>query len=263
MTPQTKSEMVCLEIRGGNRRESYSVEMPGLSAWISSQPLMPSLEGGDLHYLTVCSHGAISRVVLADVAGHGDDVAAVADRLQDGLRRHLDNWDQSILVQELNDFLLAGGELGQYATAFFLGQYVETGEVLFTNAGHTPPLWYHAEERRWTLLSHVTAYAKDIANLPIGLIPGTAYTQTAIQLGVGDMVVLYTDGITESRDTTGRELGYAQLLSLVSDVPIESAAMTGPALLANVEMFRGGNQATDDETVIVLRRTQSNPVSAG
>ena len=100
--------LACLEIRGGNRRESYSVELPGLSAWISCRPLPPASQGGDLHYMTVCSKGAISRVALADVAGHGEVVSTIAERLREGLRKHVNTWDQSILVQELNNSFLAG-----------------------------------------------------------------------------------------------------------------------------------------------------------
>ena len=114
---RTFNRMTCLEIRGGNRRESYSVELPGLSAWISCRPLPPSTESGDLHYLTVCSEGAISRVVLADVAGHGEIISSVAERLRDGLRKHVNTWDQSILLQELNESFLAGAKGVQYATA--------------------------------------------------------------------------------------------------------------------------------------------------
>ena len=73
---QEVDRMTCLEIRGGNRRECYSVESPGLSAWISRRPLTPSAQGDDLHYMTVCGEGAISRVVLADVAGHGEIVSS-------------------------------------------------------------------------------------------------------------------------------------------------------------------------------------------
>jgi hypothetical protein len=117
----------CLEIRGGNRLESYGVDLPGLSAWISCRPLMPAIEGGDLHYLTVCGEGAISRVVLADVAGHGDIVSSVVERLREGLRKHVNTWDQTELLQELNDSFSAGAEGVQYATAFLLGHYVESG----------------------------------------------------------------------------------------------------------------------------------------
>src|SRR5579864_4731944 len=88
--------LACLEIRGGNRSESYSVELPGLSGWVSCRPLTPSDHGGDLHYLTVCGEGAVSRIVLADVAGHGDIVSSVADRLRLGLRKHVNTWDQSV-----------------------------------------------------------------------------------------------------------------------------------------------------------------------
>jgi phosphoserine phosphatase RsbU/P len=246
--------MACLEIRGGNRRESYSVELPGLSAWISCRPLTPATEGGDLHYMTVCGRGAISRVVLADVAGHGEVVSSVAERLRDGLRKHVNTWDQSILVQELNNSFLAGAKGVQYATAFVLGHYVQTGEMLFTNAGHVPPLWYRAAERRWLIISHSTPYAKEIADLPLGVIAGTPYTQTAIQLSPGDLLVLYTDGISESRDAAGHELGYDQLAALASTVPVELPAKAGEALLSRVEMFRSPMPAADDETLLVLRR---------
>jgi serine phosphatase RsbU (regulator of sigma subunit) len=225
-----------------------------LSAWISCRPLPPSTEGGDVHYLTVCGEGAISRVVLADVAGHGEIISAVAERLRDGLRKHVNTWDQSILLQELNDSFLAGAKGVQFATAFVLGHYVQSGEVLFTNAGHVPPLWYRAADRKWLIVSDSTPYAKEVADLPLGLIPGTPYTQTAIQLDPEDLLVLYTDGISESRDASDRELGCDQLVALASTVPVESPVETGEALFSGVETFRGGAPAADDETIIVLRR---------
>ena len=246
--------LACLELRGGNRREAYSVELPGLSAWVSCRPLMPSVEGGDLHYLTVCGEGAVSRVVLADVAGHGDIVSAVADRLRDSLRKHVNTWDQTVLLQELNDSFLAGAVGLQYATTFVLGHYVQSGEVLFTNAGHVPPLWYRAAERKWVILRESTPYAKQIIDLPLGLIPGTSYTQTAIQLGPGDLLLLYTDGISESRDPAGSELGCDRLLSLASRIPVASPDQAGRSILSCVEAFRGSVPAADDETVVVLRR---------
>lgn len=249
--------LACLEIRGGNRRESYSAELPGLSAWISCRPLPPASQGGDLHYMTVCSKGAISRVVLADVAGHGEVVSTIAERLRDGLRKHVNTWDQSILVQELNNSFLAGANGVQYATAFLLGHYVQSGELLFTNAGHVPPLWYRAAERKWLIISHATPYAKDLADLPLGIIAGTPYTQTGIQLSPGDLLVLYTDGITESRDAAGHQLGSDRLASLASTVPVELPDKAGEALLSCVEMFRGPMAAADDETMIVLRRNTS------
>src|SRR5436190_14085508 len=98
----------CLELRGGNHRATYSAELPGLEAWVSCRPLQPSAKGGDLHYISVCSKGEVSRITLADVAGHGEIVSRAAARLQDALRLHADYWDQSILIRHLNDTFLHG-----------------------------------------------------------------------------------------------------------------------------------------------------------
>jgi len=78
--------LACLELRGGNRGAVYPAELPGLNAWISCRPLHPATRGGDLYYLSVCSQGSISRITIADVAGHGEDVSTLAECLRNGLR---------------------------------------------------------------------------------------------------------------------------------------------------------------------------------
>jgi sigma-B regulation protein RsbU (phosphoserine phosphatase) len=248
--------LACLELRGGNEHARYAIELPGLTAWVSCRPITPAIRGGDLHYLSVCSQGFVSRIAVADVAGHGEFVAAVADRLRDVLREHSDAWDQSDVVRELNDSFLAGAGDLEYATAFVLGHYSRSGEMLFTNAGHLPPLWYHAGENEWSFMLESTPYSKEIADLPLGLIAGTPYTQTAVQLGPGDLVVLYTDGISESADRAGEQLGKKGFLALAQGVPFASAVEAGEALLAGVEAFRGPGPASDDETLIVLQRSR-------
>jgi len=250
--------LACLEIRGGNERVAYSVELPGLIAWVCCRPIAPATRGGDLHYLSVCSQGFVSRIALADVAGHGELVSGVADTLRDLLRKHADEWDQSDVVRELNDSFLtnAAGD-ADYATALLLSHYSGSGEILFTNAGHLPPIWYRAESNQWTFLTDSTLYAKIPANLPIGLIAGTPYSQTAIQFGWDDLLILYTDGVTESTDDAGRVLDPKGFLELVHGVPVASASDIGQMLLARLEAFRGASPTADDETLVVLQRRQT------
>jgi len=250
----TPPRLSCLEIKGGNERVAYPIELPGLAAWVCCRPLTPATRGGDLHYLSVCSQGYVSRIALADVAGHGEIVSGVADRLRDVLRRHSDAWDQSEVVRELNEAFLSGAAGLEYATALVLSHYSESGELLFTNAGHLPPLWYHAAEREWTFMSESTPYAKQIADLPIGLIPGTPYSQTAVQLGMGDLVVMYTDGVTESNNPAGSQMTQDGLLEIARNAPAGSAIEAGQALWGAVENFRGVVAAEDDETILVLQR---------
>ncbi len=246
--------LACLELRGGNHLAAYSAELPGLAAWVSCHPLVPSSRGGDLYYLSACSHGVIARVVLADVAGHGEIVNSAAVRLHDALREHVDEWDQSTLIRQLNDTFLKGAQRAQFATAFLASFYSDSGELLFTNAGHLPPLWYRTATREWSLLYDSTPLSKEISDLPLGLIEGTSYSQTAVQLEPDDLLVLYTDGISESSDESGEQLGLERLLSMARKLPAESAEAVGKGLLAAISRFRGTVPAADDETVVALQR---------
>jgi sigma-B regulation protein RsbU (phosphoserine phosphatase) len=203
--------------------------------------------------LSVCSQGFVSRIALADVAGHGELVSAIADRLRDVLRKHSDAWDQSDVVRELNDAFVAGASALEYATALVLSHYSESGEMLFTNAGHLPPLWYRASDGEWNFLLESTPFAKDVADLPLGLIGGTPYSQTAVQLATGDLLVLYTDGVTDSTGASGKHLDKEGLLAIARNAPRGSAADTGQALAAGLDAFRGANPAPDDETFLVLQ----------
>jgi hypothetical protein len=74
--------LACLELRGGNHSATYSARLPGLTVWVSCNPLRPSRRGGDLYYLSACSHASIAHVVIANVSGHGEKVSAAAVRLR-------------------------------------------------------------------------------------------------------------------------------------------------------------------------------------
>src|SRR5271169_2855646 len=156
------ARLACFEQWGGNRKAEFPIELPGLTGWVHSVPLEPDAGGGDVHYMSVCSQGRVSRIALADVAGHGPSASGVAERLRETLRAHTNNWDQSALMRELSDAFREGSTRVQFATAAVLGFYVETSELLFTNAGHPPPLWYRAQDKKWELLQDSTPFARDI-----------------------------------------------------------------------------------------------------
>lgn len=255
--PQGNPRLACFELWGGNSRTVHPLELPGLEGWVSCKPFGEAARGGDVHYISVCSRGRVSRIVLADVAGHGVTASAVADRLRRILQQHTNNWDQSALMRELNDAFKQDVTGVHFATAIVLGYYSATGELLFSNAGHLPLLWYHARTGEWDWLEDRTPYAKDIDGLPLGLISGTSYLQTAVELDPGDLLILYTDGITESRNTHDEELGRDGLLSLARNLdsrPQGNPGALGHALMSEVRKFRGKSPQRDDETLMVIQR---------
>src|SRR5262249_4333669 len=90
-------------------------------------------------------------------------------------------------------------------------------------------------------------------------IPGTPYSQTAVELGSQDIIVLYTDGVTEFRNPKGETLGQLGLLSLARGLPLDSPVRIGQAVLSAVRTFRDALPAEDDETVIgnIVRGTRA------
>ena len=93
----------------------------------------------------------------------------------------------------------------------------------------------------------------EVAGLPLGLIPDTDYYQTAVQLTASDLLVLYTDGLTETVDEAVEELGSEGLLELAHAIPVDSPEAAGQALLTAVRALRNGKGAGDDETLLVLQ----------
>jgi len=245
--------LACMEVWGSNRNVIRTVELPELTAWVYSKPAEAD-DGGDVHYLSVCGQSVLSRIVLADVSGHGMQVSESAQLLHELMREHINTWDQTEFVRELNKSFRGCIARGNYATAVILGVLRGTGETAFTSAGHLPPLWYRSETRQWAWLDEETCKSNcGIEGLPVGLIPGTTYNQTLIQIDPNDIVVLYTDGITEAQDRSGEMFGRDRLMASARTAPLGNPTAVGQHLLEDLRDFRKDNY-TDDETIIALQR---------
>jgi Stage II sporulation protein E (SpoIIE) len=93
---------------------------------------------------------------------------------------------------------------------------------------------------------------------PLGLFTCADYDRTAVKLQAGDLVLLYSDGVTESTNPAGDELGPDGLMSLVKQLDCGSAEGLGVQLPSALRRFRGGAEAADDETIIVLERVSTD-----
>src|SRR6185369_3039638 len=96
-------QMNCLEVWGGNRGVEKHFHMPGLDVWLHSCPVDNAANGGDVYYLSSCASGRISRLLVADVSGHGSPVSKLALRLRDLMRRHINRISQASFVEGMNE----------------------------------------------------------------------------------------------------------------------------------------------------------------
>jgi hypothetical protein len=112
--------------------------------------------------------------------------------------------------------------------------------------------------RKWGWLKEDDFLEADkAAGLPIGLIPGADFLQTVVSLEPHDLLVLYTDGVTEAENNVGQSLDRDQLLKWAREAPIDSPESLGKALLGRLELFQGRCR-TDDETLVVLQRDKAS-----
>lgn len=257
----------CMEVWGGSRAIETSASVPGIDLFVRSLPHEGGEAGGDVHYVSLCGGGCIARFVLADVAGHGTGVSRVAEVLRELVRKNINTVDQSSFTEQIGDEFARLAEGGTFATAVLASYFAETDHLVLTNAGHPRPLYWRAATGAWVLLHEgaegveMARSARDVgvANLPLGIVEPTSYHQYAVRLGLGDLVVLYTDALSEATDADGRQLGEEGLLALAREVGGEDPAGIGRALLERVDAHRGGRGPGDDETIVVLRHNGANP----
>jgi serine phosphatase RsbU (regulator of sigma subunit) len=254
-----------MEIWGGYRSMDNAISVPGIDAYVYSEPYKGDRDGGDIHYVSMCGQGNISRFVVADVSGHGITIGSVAETLRKLVRKHINTPDQSRLTRAINAEFTALSREGRFATAILATYFAPTDHLIVCNAGHPPPLWYRAATGSWDILTHelddaiLSEDEQDLSNIPLGIIEPTCYLQFAVPLQRGDLIVLYTDSLTEAMSPDGKMLGSAGLRKLAAAQDATEPMAFARHLLDAVAAYRGNAPADDDVTLMVLHHNAADP----
>ncbi len=246
--------MQCMEVWGGNHVIDTSIQLAGLTAWIYSRPQGEPEGGGDVYYASSCATGRITRMVLADVSGHGMTASEPAVILRDLMRRYVNHIDQGQFVQAMNGRFseLSSGE--RFATAVAVTFFAPTNQLELVNAGHPPPLHYKAAESSWEYLQQIEDVSEP-TNLPLGFHDLSCYTTLQVNLAPDDLILCYTDALIESVDPSGQMIGQTGLLDLVRQLDPREPAEARSALLERLVDQHPDNLDRDDLTVLLFRPT--------
>lgn len=185
-------------------------------------------------------------IVIADVSGHGLAAAAILALVHAlGNAVHNDDIPTSpgaalaLINQPLAARYLAN--TGQFVTAF-VGLYdASDGVLTYSSAGHPAPRLVRDDEVQWL---------NAVVGLPLGIEKTSVYGNTSLQLLPGDRLVLFTDGITESRSAEDDFFGDERLDAALG-APASAAAELLDRVVDSVRTFRSGRPAGDDETCLV------------
>lgn len=201
---------------------------------------------GDYYDYFACAHGEVA-LALGDVAGKGISAALLMASIQSIMRTQLSAGGAvsttSATVDRLNRLLYANTSPEKYAT-FFFGLYNEENRSLtYTNAGHLPPLLIQRDGYRFL----------DVTGSVIGAFPSLVYEEQTLPMDPGDLLVAYTDGITEPENAYGEDFGAIRLADVI--MRHRGAPMTAivARVLEAVRAWSVSPEQADDMTLMIVR----------
>jgi sigma-B regulation protein RsbU (phosphoserine phosphatase) len=197
--------------------------------------------GGDC--FDTLSFGQVLGISIADIAGKGLPAALLMSNLQAAVRAFAqETVAPSSICGSVNRLLCRNMAAGRFATFCYARVDAAGRRIVFSNAGHNPPLLLRQDGTFERLSDGGTV---------LGVFPDTAYDQGEMPLQPGDRLLFYTDGITEARNPAGDEYGEEKLVAAALACRTDSAEAMKEALLADVNAFTGGH-FDDDATLIVV-----------
>jgi len=201
--------------------------------------------GGDFYDVLPLGDGRVI-VTIGDVAGKGSPAALLMALLLAVLRTLVDEeLEAPALVTRLNTQICRHSPASRFITLFYAVFTPTTGEITYVNAGQNPPLLRRSDGSFERL--HSTGVA-------LGMFEGSTYEAAHTAVHSGDLLVLYSDGITEAENPAGVPFEETGLERFLAARGVEPPAVLAPALLKAVETHAADSRFTDDLTVLVLKR---------
>jgi len=201
--------------------------------------------GGDYYDFIEREDGRLV-IALGDVSGKGTAAALLMSSLHAAIHAQSASHDSLVAtISAVNRYLADNIPTNRFVTLFYAELDPESGALSFLNAGHNPPLIIHSAGTVEQLAS---------GGLPLGIKPDAEYREGRTQLQHGDVLVIYSDGVTEAVSPTGEEFGATRLYEVVSRNIEASAAGIRDRIESSLTKFAQGTSAADDITLVIVKR---------
>jgi sigma-B regulation protein RsbU (phosphoserine phosphatase) len=224
-------------------------ELPDIPGWQLSVTLRPAREtSGDFYDVNLLPNGRLG-ILVADVVDKGVGAALFMALSWILIRTYAPEYptQPELVLSAVNRRILKDTNANQFVAVFYGILDPATGTLAYCNAGHVPPylLSTQSDDAIQTLRR---------TGPPLGILEDVTWEQGAVQLALGDILVLYTDGITDAEDEKGTFFGQERLLGSVQANLGRSAQEMQDALMAEVHEFVGDTPQFDDIALMVLVR---------
>jgi len=217
--------------------------VPGWDVWLYTMPANDV--GGDLVDHLEVEPGR-HAMVLADVAGKALPAALLMAKVQATLRA-LATEASSLkdLASRVNTILCRDGLPNRFVTLVYLEVHANSGHVTLVNAGHMPPI----------VVSPTGFHDLPRGSMAMGLMARTSFEEQQVDLQPGEVLVVYSDGLTDAMNASGEFYGDERLRALMRGLSGLAAAEAGARLLSSVSAFINNARPYDDISLVILKRT--------
>ena len=204
--------------------------------------------GGDYYDFIALNDDALG-IAIGDVSGKGIGAALMMATLQASLRGQTIKQCETLAetIQNVNRLVYEASSTNRYATFFFAQYEPATHRLRYVNAGHNAPMLYRRNGAE-TLLQRL-----DQGGTVVGLFPNATYQEAEVRVQTGDILVAFTDGVTEAFNAKEEEFGEDRLFEALRATEARCAADMISAMLALVDAFTAGAPQHDDITLVVVR----------
>lgn len=224
-------------------------KLPPLPGWQLALELQPARQtGGDFYDVISLPNGRVG-LVMADVAGKGTSAALFMALSRTLLRTFaiLYHTRPDYAMRAANHRIRVDSDADLFVTLFLGILDPARGTLLYANGGHNPPYLLRSQPPFRVEALHRTG-------LPLGILEGEPWERASVDISNGDILLLYTDGITEAQDAHGHFFGVERLLAILRENRSQSASQIRAAVLSGVSAFVGNAPQADDMALMVLRR---------
>ena len=243
--------LVCGEIWGGYRNCNEDVVSAGVTATLYSSSSEGG-RGGDIYYLGLCEDNMLTRMVVADVVGHGETVSRVSEYIYKAIKSHMGDTKGEELLSELNQAAHQRG-LEAMTTVAMVTFYKLNRNLYFAYAGHPPVLFKQQNTTDWIELK-----ASNRSPLPLAVDPRTVYPQKSIEVSKGDSFLMYTDGLIEGFYGQKEVFGLNRLKDFLNKNANRSPSQLKELIMKEVRHYTGGSLSHDDVTIMIAEIGDTN-----
>jgi len=225
-------------------------ELPAFPGYDLAARSVPAEEVGGDFFDFIPFDGEMLGLAIGDASGHGLPAALLVRDVVTGLRMGIERELKVAPVLTKLNRVIHRSRLSSRFVSVFYGELEATGDLIYVNAGHQPPLLFSR--------GHVLELAT--GGTVIGPLPEVRFQRGVVRMEPGDVLVAMTDGIFDRRSPEGEFFGETRLRRLVVEAPGSASALLD-RLFSAAFAFGGGQPWEDDATVVVVRRSANPPAA--